>query len=250
MERIAVPRAPGGADIGGHGGVREVEEGWLRKTTNQTEADFYRAQRQAPGPLAPVIPASRDPQAAGPNEIEMQKLPGRMLDIKIGQRTASQHELQRQQGMSSLGAWWKKQKMKVADWATGSSERGYRVVGGTGVQGSRHQRGSDSDAHIHNLIASSPNPVGAQQQMLAQLTQIRGAVAASTAAPIASSVLFGAGEHGVQAKLIDFAHTMDQRPGETAKDARIRAKYRARFLTGIDSLHRQVAGQNHGGGGH
>jgi Inositol polyphosphate kinase len=246
VERIA--REQPAVNAGGHGAVREAEPGWLRKATNATEADFYRRQRQAPGPLAPVIPASRDPQGGGPNEIEMRRLPGRMLDVKIGARTASKHELARQQGASSLGAWWKKRKMNFADWVTGSSERGYRVVGGTGIQGSRRELANHSDAHIHSLIANSANPAQAQQQMLAQLQQIRAAVAASTAGPIASSVLFGAGEAGVQAKLIDFAHTMEQAANETPKDARIRAKYQARFLAGIDSLHQQVAGQNHGGG--
>jgi hypothetical protein len=259
-------------NTGGHGGITTRAGGQvLEKPTNQIESDFYQMVRQLPAddPLRQVVPHSytgaevahmegRPAPAAdqrppgggsGDSRIYIENITHGMtdphlLDIKIGARTASRTELER--NLTTLAAQIKKLKIKAVDKATGSSSRGYRVVGGTGISGSgaigRAVVGRESDTHIRGYTAPEEGSVqDLAHQLQQKVLEIADAVGRSGQTAIAASVLMavdrhpgGAGQDSVRAKLIDFAHAFG--PGDEGMSQDQFDKYNDNFDEGIRNL--------------
>ncbi|MBR7827885.1 inositol polyphosphate kinase family protein [Actinospica sp. MGRD01-02] len=257
----APPRAPlpgrHAADSGGHGGIQKRVDGQvLEKETNAVEVGFYTMVRQLPEghPLKLVVPHSYEaddvarmegrepePPTSGSrifiDDLTYGMREPTLLDVKIGSRTASRHELLRH--LSASTAWLKKNKLKLADQVTGSSSRGYRVVGGTGLEGSRREIGRDSVAHMRTYVEEGS--VEALAGLLRDRILAIGAAAEKSGyAFVAASVLMAVdrqptdASRAVDVKLIDFAHTF--RPGDPGTDLDQYAKYAANFRDGINAL--------------
>ncbi|WP_329295671.1 inositol polyphosphate kinase family protein [Streptomyces sp. NBC_01455] len=246
---------------GGHGGILERAGGTvLQKRTNATEWNFYETIRNSGEKLENVIPKSfgrdgvlalesgvsdvgdpplQDFETGGiSSDIFIENIAANfekpsLLDIKIGESTASRSELLRH--LTAREAWLKKRRMKFADRASGSSSRGWRVVGGTEIRGHRVQIGKNSRSHLQEFIESNSD---AGADIARGLRAVRTAVVESSYAFIASSVLIavdlGAGsvERAAKVKLIDFAHAFAFE--ELGIDQH--QKYRVQFLKGIDNL--------------
>ncbi|MFE3866446.1 inositol polyphosphate kinase family protein [Streptomyces goshikiensis] len=242
-----------GAESGGHGGIANRVGGRIKeKPTNDVERRFYADMRAGEYPaLEGVVPNSytaqqvqaMDGQHGKGNDSThvyidnltfSMKMP-RVLDIKLGKSTASKQELFT--SMSKADAWIKKMKLKAADMVTGSSDRGYRAVAGTGLKGkSRRSIGRETE-QILQRISEQPS---IYDVLVEKLTQAREAARNSGLAFIAASVLIAVDEQPpeesqadpVKLSLIDFAHTFG--PGRMG-EAQV-AKYRDRFDEGIGRL--------------
>ncbi|WP_431955207.1 inositol polyphosphate kinase family protein [Actinacidiphila sp. bgisy167] len=262
----AVSREASGAASGGHGGIVKRAGGMvLQKPTNDVERNFYNRLRGSGTGLERIAPRSftahdvwkleseldpdhlvpaRDVEASGEDphiyieNITHGMVQPSLLDIKIGESTASQHELRR--NLSPGGAWVKKRKLMVADVASGSARRGWRVVAGTKIQGSRMQIGRASSEHVADFAA----PIHSlATELAAQLQNVRDAVAVSGYALVGASVLIAVDRaaddpgQSVRVKLIDFAHSF------TAVDLGPQQyeKYTERFLHGLDNVITEIA---------
>src|SRR5262249_1408995 len=119
----------------------------------------------------------------------------RLLDIKIGERTASKAEL-RGGGMSPAAAWYKKSKMMFSDYLTGSAERGYRVVDAPGMDESRMQAGRHSASHIQNFIPRDQVAAWTahRDEIVEDLQDVLAAAEKSQFTFIAASVLIAVGQ--------------------------------------------------------
>jgi len=125
----------------------------------------------------------------------------RLLDVKIGARTCSKRELMAH-GRGAPSSWLKKHKLKVADWATMSGDRGFRVVASSGHPGDgRRQIARRDPNQVYNaFFAGFPLPVGAapvslnlRQQAADAVENIRTSVNWCDYAMIAASVLIVVG---------------------------------------------------------
>jgi Inositol polyphosphate kinase len=250
------PVASGAVNTGGHGGiVKRAGGSVLEKDTNTTEDAVYSVVRALPRDNAfrQAVPESYElndvlRMEGKPTTTDVPDTPkifienmthgmndAHVLDIKIGGRTASRHELQRYLGDWSARV--KKTKLKFADAITGSSSRDYRVVGGTGLQGNRVQIGRQSEALVRRYVEEG-SIEGLAALLRDRVREIGTAVQGSGYALIAASVLMAVDHqpddvnHAVGVKLIDFAHAF------TVGDlgAGQHAKYMANFQEGIDSL--------------
>lgn len=139
--------------------------------------------------------------------------------------------------MSKADAWKKKMKLKVADKVTGSADRGYRAVGGTGLKGkSRRAIGRESEQIVQGISADP----SVYDLLVEQLTQVRTAAENSGLAFIAASVLIAVDEQPAaespaataKLNLIDFAHTFGP---EQLSEEQVK-KYRTRFDKGMTRL--------------
>ena len=250
---------------GGHGGLEfRDERRVIQKPTNAAEENFYGHMRGGSlDPIRGVIPASYTgnevdqremshritPPAGGSgsaHEIFIENIAANMsnpklLDVKIGARTASKAELH-DSGMSVAAAWYKKSKMMFSDAVTGSTDRGYRVVDAPGMDESRMQAGRHSAEHIQNYIPR--DTVDAwndhRDQIVNDLQAVLNAARNSHYTFIAASVLIAVGQEGATGRpmtrvtLIDFAHPIERGAG-TAPDPQF-AKYHQRFVNGLDGL--------------
>ncbi|MEU8686687.1 inositol polyphosphate kinase family protein [Streptomyces sp. NPDC048611] len=248
-----VQRAAEEEQTGGHGGIKDRAGGRIKeKPTNDVERGFYADMRAGRHPaLEDVVPQSytapqveaMDGQKGGGDDSTHiyidnltfgMKTP-KVLDIKVGESTASKQELLT--SMSHADAWKKKMKLKVADTVTGSADRGYRAVGGTGLKGkSRRAIGQESEQVVRGF--SEDHSV--YDTLVEQLTHVRTAAGKSGLAFIAASVLIAVDEQPAaespaataKLNLIDFAHTFG--PEQLGKDQV--EKYRARFDAGLARL--------------
>jgi len=238
---------------GGHGGIKDRVGGKIKeKPTNDVERGFYADMRAGKHPaLEGVVPDSYTAEQVQTMDGEKgkgddsthiyidnlthdMKMP-KVLDIKVGESTASKQELLT--SMSKADAWKKKMKLKVADKVTGSADRGYRAVGGTGLKGkSRRAIGRESDQIVQGLSADP----SVYDLLVEQLTQVRTAAENSGLAFIAASVLIAVDEQPAaespaataKLNLIDFAHTFGP---EQLSEEQVK-KYRTRFDKGMARL--------------
>jgi hypothetical protein len=270
---------------GGHGGII-IQGPVMLKETNLVEIEFYRwvnahppvalpaavagvglalhAHAALPGhapaahaALVPFLPTYYGTHAVT-GHIVLENLAhglagARFLDVKIGARTCSQEELMAA-GRGASSAWLKKQKLKIADWATSSEERGFRVVAATGFANhSRKQLAQLDPQVVYNTflanglpgVAAPPGagmiPAGLRAQIAAQVEQLRVGVNWCDYAMIAASVLVvvgwdaAAGAWVARARLIDFAHSYHhtRRGGWSAEQFR---KYSRNFSEGLASF--------------
>jgi hypothetical protein len=174
----------------------------------------------------------------------------RVLDVKIGASTASRHELMRK--LRGGSAWLKKKRSQAVDWSTGSSTRGYRVVGGTGLEGGHAAEiGRNSKTHLRTYVeslAAHDSPEGSVEDLAAALRdKVReiGDTAERTGdAFVGASVVMavdrrpGGSGDAAQVKLANVEHAFKvDDPGMSAEQ---HAKYAANFRAGIDSLAREL----------
>ncbi|MFF3326372.1 inositol polyphosphate kinase family protein [Streptomyces sp. NPDC002889] len=213
---------------GGHGAIRPIGDGSiLAKNAPQgsIENEFYARIRQGRYPhLTPVVPASytadqvryRQPQVTEPlddrTHVYFENIAQgdvKKLDTKVGDKTSSRRELMEQHDMSRTGAALKEIKLSIADLATGSSQRGWRVVGGTDAPESRLRAGMNSQ----DILRSFSEDPQVWDQLIGKMEAIRAAAQQTDIGFIASSVFSVHGNHNgnevVEAKLIDFAHVID-----------------------------------------
>ncbi|QIY53771.1 inositol polyphosphate kinase family protein [Streptomyces sp. RPA4-5] len=238
---------------GGHGGIKDRVGGKIKeKPTNDVERGFYADMRAGKHPaLEGVVPDSYTAEQVQTMDGEKgkgddsthiyidnlthdMKMP-KVLDIKVGESTASKQELLT--SMSKADAWKKKMKLKVADKVTGSADRGYRAVGGTGLKGkSRRAIGRESEQIVQGISADP----SVYDLLVEQLTQVRTAAENSGLAFIAASVLIAVDEQPAtespaataKLNLIDFAHTFGP---EQLSEEQVK-KYRTRFDKGMARL--------------
>lgn len=216
---------------GGHGAIRPIGDGSiLAKEAPQgsIESEFYtRIRANHYPPLTAVVPASytadqvRERQRLAPDEEaivddrthvffeNVAQGDVKKIDLKVGDKTSSRRELKGQHGMSSAAAALKEIKLSIADWATGSSERGWRVVGGTDAPDSRLEAGRASQ----NILRRFSDDPQVWDQLIRKMEGIRDAAQQTDIGFVASSVFSVQGTHNgeqvVEAKLIDFAHVID-----------------------------------------
>ncbi|WP_395372804.1 inositol polyphosphate kinase family protein [Streptomyces tubercidicus] len=237
---------------GGHGGITDRAGGKIKeKPTNDVERGFYADMRAGKHPaLDGVVPNSYTAEQVRTMDGEKgegddsthiyidnltfgMKTP-KVLDIKVGESTASKQELLT--SMSKADAWKKKMKLKAADKVTGSADRGYRAVGGTGLKGSRRAIGRESEQIVQGF---SPEP-SVYDALVEKLTHVRAAAGDSGLAFIAASVLIAVDERpatespaaAAKLNLIDFAHTFGS---EQLSEEQVK-KYRTRFDEGMARL--------------
>jgi hypothetical protein len=264
-ETSATPTSVPLQRAGGHGGLEfRDERRVIQKPTNEAEEDFYADRRTDPSdPITGVIPESYTEneveeretrhgitpparEGGSGHEIFIENIAANManpklLDIKIGARTASKAEL-RGGGMSVAAAWYKKSKMMFSDVLTGSASRGYRVVDAPGMDESRMQAGRHSAAHIQNFVPRDQVEVWNthRDRIVEDLRAVLTAATSSHFTFIAASVLIAVGQEPAtelpltRVTLIDFAHPIERGNG-TAPDPQF-AKYRGRFIDGLDRL--------------
>jgi hypothetical protein len=236
---------------GGHGGMEWRAGGSIiGKPTNEVERGFYADMRAGKHPaLDGVAPASYTAEQVEQKDgkkgddathIYIANLTSgmtkpKLLDIKVGESTASKQELLA--SMSKADAWKKKMKLKVADAVTGSASRGYRAVGGTGLKGkSRREIGRASE----KIVGGFAEEGSVHDVLVEKLTHVREAAKSSGLAFIAASVLIAVDEEPAEGtsatsaklNLIDFAHTFG--PGRMSADQV--KKYQQRFDQGMASL--------------
>ncbi|WP_432142122.1 inositol polyphosphate kinase family protein [Streptomyces sp. bgisy084] len=260
VQRAAHGGAPGTVvqraeeeETGGHGGIKDRVGGKIKeKPTNDVERGFYADMRAGKHPaLEGVVPHSYTAEQVQTMDGEKgkgddsthiyidnlthdMKMP-KVLDIKVGESTARKQELL--MSMAKADAWKKKMKLKVADKVTGSADRGYRAVGGTGLKGkSRRTIGRESEQIVQGISADP----SVYDLLVEQLTQVRTAAENSGLAFIAASVLIAVDEQPAaespsataKLNLIDFAHTFG--PEQMGEDQV--KKYRTRFDEGMARL--------------
>ncbi|MFC0547894.1 inositol polyphosphate kinase family protein [Kutzneria chonburiensis] len=254
-----VLRAESTGGAGGHGGLTfRANKEIIQKPTNEPEVQTYSELRGGnPDAISEVVPPSyeveqveqreRDyglvppPRADGP-EVFIDNITATMddvklLDIKIGRRTASKEELV-QHGMSEADARKKKFKLKISDFVTGSDRRGYRVVDMTGLAESRLQAGRHSETHIQDFIPQdSPEVWHAHHDKIVQeLDGVLAAAEKSDYAFIAGSVLIAVGkdrvtgEPSTKVSFIDLAHPVKKADGPSF------AKYHKNLVDGMKNL--------------
>ncbi|MGW3631635.1 inositol polyphosphate kinase family protein [Streptomyces sp. NPDC005122] len=263
LHRVVEPggRAADTKSVGGHGGIVKRADGRvLQKPANEVERNFYRRLRGSGDELRRIVPRSftagevlaleselhpdqpvtvvdagtgRNSSDIFIENITHSMQRSRVVDIKIGERTASRHELLRH--MDASGAWLKKRRVVATDLVRGSAARGWLLVGGSGIKGSRTQIGRDSHGHLARFLSSVENLA---VRLTAELQQIREVADRSGYAFVGTSLLIAvdegaeAADRTVEAKLIDFAHVFsreDLGPQQFEK-------YKTRFLNGLDRL--------------
>ncbi|MFF7581163.1 inositol polyphosphate kinase family protein [Streptomyces sp. NPDC008061] len=253
--------AEGVASVGGHGGIISRAGGAIfQKPTNETERRFYEGMRDSGNELERIIAKSftvddvltLESQISG-GQIYAAKEVERgdastdvfieniasdfqepvLLDIKIGESTASRSELLRHLG--KMEAWQKKTKMKVADTVSGSSARGWRIASGSGIYRNLAQIGKNPINQLQDFIGFSESVAS---QIEKALREVRDVVARSDYAFVGSSVLVAVDRAGndiqgsARVKLIDFAHAFTSEDLGTEQSQ----KYQIQFLKGIDNL--------------
>lgn len=229
--------------MAGHAGsFREIDEGRkIAKRTNQKEYEIY----ASPGELREIIPAvertGQDSQEVidmGENVVIMQNLFYGIqsqslvaLDIKIGKITASRAQLFESGERSQAGAFFKEAGMKLYDYYTKSSTRGWRTI--PVDDGNRAKIGRNSEIFLRKqLDRISVNKETILINIINQLDLIKNKLKHSQKTFIASSVLIVIDlQHpeNTNVKLIDLAHPV-------YANNRLFKKYKENFNEGINSL--------------
>ncbi|MFG2956025.1 inositol polyphosphate kinase family protein [Streptomyces sp. NPDC048291] len=167
----------------------------------------------------------------------------KVLDMKIGSQTTSYRDNTEQQGKSAPEAVVKSIKLKFFDIATGSATRNWRVVAGDDANSNRTLAGMKSE----KILSKFSDDPAVWQQMVDKMKGIRDAVKTTDIGLVASSVFTVSGKDKtdgnavVDAKLIDFAHVIDDKKpfevtNEGAKMSGAKDKFRDNFVQGMDSL--------------
>ncbi|MFJ8489762.1 inositol polyphosphate kinase family protein [Streptomyces sp. NPDC094038] len=165
----------------------------------------------------------------------------KLLDMKIGSSTTSYVDNTQQQGKKPFEAAIKSIKLKFVDIGTLSATRNWRVVAGDDASNSRGMTGFNSK----QILGRFSDDPAVWQQMVGKMKDIRDAVKTTDIGLVASSVFTVKGTANgntvVDAKLIDFAHVIDDKkpfevtkPGADMSDAKV--KFRDNFVKGMDSL--------------
>ena len=175
----------------------------------------WERQVRIDGVVVDFAPESSN-DALGKKIVAIQKLNavqvagGRILDFKIGKKTASIRELVSNEYKSTPGAIIKKMKMNIVDLMTGSSKHGIRD--------------SDNTGDIMGAVRILQRLRGRQREsFLTQCDTISDHIRDADTVYIASSILVGSDEFGnVVVKLIDLAHpvTSDTVGGEKFNEIR------------------------------
>ncbi len=161
-----------------------------------------------------------------------------VFDIKIGKSTASYDEI-RKKTKSRIKAAFKKIKMTLSDWATGSrsplpwkSSRGWRLIPQKG-QGNRFITGRSSKVIITNQLNTlGVNYNGALNIIITKMTEMIKILCNSNFTFVASSVLIIIDPNNpanTNVNLIDFAHPLIR--GDPGYE-----NYKSNFLHGFNNL--------------
>jgi hypothetical protein len=236
--------------MAGHEGTfHRISHERIAKITSSTESNFYNEYGEQ---LAGIIPnhypvsgeAREGLRATGEGEeiIEMENLMGNIanpmvFDIKIGESTASYDEIRKSKG--KIGAAFKKMKMTISDWATGSRSpipfkrsRGWRLIPQDG-QRTRVGAGRYSKEVIINKLSQLKRNFQAARLKIEQgIRSIYRRFINLDVTFVASSVLIvidPANIENTKVKLIDFAH-----PIKSNEEGY--RHYRTNFIYGIYKL--------------
>jgi hypothetical protein len=229
--------------MAGHAGIfRRIDDGRkIAKKTNQKEYEIY----TNPGGLRDIVPAAertnQDNQEVSDmskNVIIMQNMFYGIqeqslvaLDIKIGKITASRSELFESMERSRLDAFFKEMRMKLYDFYTKSSTRGWRAI--PIDDRNRMKTGRNSEAFLREQLGRiNVNKVAALRSIITQLNLIKDTLEQNQKTFIASSVLIVIDlQHpeNARVKLIDLAHPVDA-------NNKLFQKYKKSFDEGIIKL--------------
>jgi hypothetical protein len=221
---------------------RRIDEGRkIAKKTNRKEYEIY----ASPGGLRDIIPAaertSQDNQEVsdmGENVIIMQNLFYRIkeqslvaFDIKIGKSTTSGSQLVESGEENRVGALYREVKMKLYDFYTKSSIRGWRAI--PIDDRNRAMTGRNSETFLREQLDRINVGKGAVlKSIITQLNLIRETLEQNQKTFIASSVLIVIDlqyPEKARTKLIDLAHPIDA-------DNKLFRKYKRNFDDGVTSL--------------
>ena len=229
--------------MAGHAGIfrRIDEDRKIAKKTNQKEYEIY----NNPGGLRDIMPAVKrtnqdDPEVSdmGENVIIMQNMFYGIqeqsllaFDIKIGKSTASRSQLLESNEESQISALFREVKMKLYDYYTKSSTRGWRVI--PIDDRNRAKIGRNSETFLREqLDRINVNKGAVLRSIITQLNLIKDTLEQNQKTFIASSVLIVIDlQHpeNARAKLIDLAHPIDA-------NNKLFQKYKRNFDDGIISL--------------
>ena len=163
----------------------------------------------------------------------------RELDIKIGHFTASRSQLERSGHKSPRR---KKARMKLFDIVTGSSKRGFRLVGGKihgkKIRGSRAKLGMNTVPVLARAL-SLPEPAARKnlEKIFQDLLLIRSAMQVAPVTFVDSSVLVVIDEQNpdnTQVKMIDFSNPVYRENAASFDKARLS------YLSGLNYLIAEV----------
>ncbi len=229
--------------MAGHAGsFREIDGGRkIAKKTNQKECEIY----ASPGELREILPAvertSQDNQEVidmGENVVIMRNLFYGIqaqslvaLDIKIGKSTASRAQLFESGEKSQVWAFFKEMKMKLYDYYTKSSTRGWRAIPVNDQN--RAKIGRNSEIFLmKQLERVNVNKDTMIINIICQLDRIKTKLEQSQKTFIASSVLIVINlqyPENARVKLIDLAHPI-------YANNKLFKKYKENFNEGMNSL--------------
>jgi hypothetical protein len=229
--------------MAGHAGnFRIIDKGRkLTKRTNRKEYEIY----ANPAGLRNIIPVvgrtSQDDQEIsdmGNNVIVMQNLFYGIkkqsllaLDIKIGKSTASRSQISESMEITRVGAFFKKVKMKIYDFYTKSSTRGWRAIPVN--NGNRAKIGRNSETFLREQFDKiKVSKETTLRNIITQLNLIKDTLDQNQKAFIASSVLIVIDlqyPENTSVKLIDLAYPIDSK-------SKLYKKYKENFDDGMLSL--------------
>lgn len=184
---------------GGHRKNFKILGDKIQKSTCENEFQFYLHQRENPNdPLNNIIPKTFDLPANNGYDILMENCKYGLtnpitMDVKIGRRTMCQQEMKRQ-GDSLLVRSVRKTFAKAKDFFSGSSHRGYRVVGGKGL--SKHEliNSNNSENILKSLIKNKRFNQEVIESLYQQLVAIKKATKNSDYAFVDSSIFIAIDE--------------------------------------------------------
>lgn len=221
---------------------RRIDEGRkIAKKTNRKEYETY----ASPGELRDIIPAAErtnpdtlEVRDMGENVIIMQNLFYGIqeqslvaFDIKIGKSTTSGSQLVESKEENRVSALYREVKMKLYDYYTKSSIRGWRAI--PIDDRNRAEIGRNSETFLQEQLDRLNVSKGtALKNIITQLNLIKDTLDQNQKTFIASSVLIVIDiQHpeNVRVKLIDLAHPIDV-------NNKLFQKYKRNFDDGITSL--------------
>lgn len=147
--------------VGGHNGNFTAHDGFLTKTTNQTEARFYARMMEKPCGLSEFMPSctsiyfKEGTSKKVPAEVTLEDLRKDfslplIYDIKLGTKTISSREV-KASGLGHKHSIKKDVFLHIADNKSSSKERGYRFTGCSHLGESRKHLATHPDEMIKDL---------------------------------------------------------------------------------------------------
>ncbi|MCG8472365.1 MAG: inositol polyphosphate kinase family protein [Desulfobacterales bacterium] len=265
------------SETGGHGGI-QISGPIMMKETNLIEREFYQSIFPFPPPTIPrggTVPqglarhsriAQHTPEIhatlrnyvpyyygleQGTERIVLENLAyglehPQFFDVKIGAKTCSMGELVAA-GRGASSAWKKKQKLKMADYFTLSSKRGFRMVAVSCFPKDGRKELARRDPslvirkYFESAIKGGGSPIALRREASDKVNAILSQVAWDDYAMIAASILFVMGKTSVSSmrpqwicrvKLIDFAHTYHRSRLGRLSDSQL-TKYSRNFSQGL-----------------